>query len=198
MIYDCSGPRFDKILNPYTGKPLRPKMSVSGRGRIKFFAPDTYSPAQPFPTAKDAFRAWNRVDGVEGLKDHQPITCAWTGRAMKLVHDADGYHYEGGYDPHMMLERGDFLYFATMRNGESEYPKPNGHIPRVDKPAEKGEITKRMQKHADESRAELSDEAVKTAERIMQQHKGTLGPGNATVSMAQTRKSGQGKSKGKK
>lgn len=197
MIYDCSGPRFDKILNPYTGKPLHPKMSISGRGRIKFFAPDTYSPAQPFPTAKDAFRAWNRVNGVEGLKDHQPITCAWTGKAMKLVHNAEGYHYEGGYDPHMMLDRANFLYFATMRGGNSEYPKPSGLESRVDKPSEKGEITKRMKEHADANRTELSDEAVATAEAIMQKHKDILEPGGTTVSMAQTKQSVQRKSNGR-
>ena len=194
MVYECSGQRFDGLLNPYTGKPLRPKMAVTAQGRIRFFAPDTYSPAQPFPTANAAFRAWNRVNGVEGLKDGSPIVCAWTGRPLKLVHDGEGWHYEGGYDPHLMFSRAEFLYYATMRDGRSEYPEPGKKELRVDKPQERGEVTKEMRRHADEARTELSDEAVKTAEEIMQKHRGDLEKGETTVSM---HVSGKGGRKGK-
>lgn len=189
MVYECSGPRFDKILNPYTGEPLRPRMSVSPRGRIRFFAPDTYSPAAPCPTAQAAFRAWNRRNGVEGLKDTEPIVCAWTGKPLHLVHDDSGYHYEGGYDPRMLFDRPTFLYYATMRNGVSEYPKPEPEA-RVDRPADRGRVTEAARRHADESRVELTDDAVHLAESIARRHRDVLEPGPATVSMAGARKKG--------
>ena len=66
MVFDCSGPRFGAMKNPYTGEIIRVKMSTSSTGAIRFFAPDTYSPTNVYPTAKEAYRNWNRVNGVEG------------------------------------------------------------------------------------------------------------------------------------
>ena len=197
MIYECSGPRFDSLKNPYTGEPLHPRMSVSSGGRILFFAPDTYTPAQPFPSARDAYRAWNRVDGVEGLKDGRPVTCAYTGKAMHLVHDGLGYRYEGGYDPRLLLGRQAFLYYASMRDGRSEYPPP-GPESRVDKPAAAGRTQDcTAARHVEEHKAEVTEEAVKTAEEIMKKHKDDVEP-SSTVSMAvpdKSRSKGAGRRK---
>lgn len=196
MIYQCSGPRFNALKNPYTGQFMRPKMSVSASGRIRFFAPDTYSTAQSYPTAQDAYRAWNHVDGVEGLKDGQPIVCAYTGKALHLVKDDEGYHYEGGYDPRMLLDRSTFLYFATMRGGESEYPGPESET-RVDKVQDARPAKSTAAKYVEEHKAELTEDSLEIAETIMTRHKDVLDK-PTVVSMAGSGDKGKGKGKGRK
>lgn len=180
MDYDCSGPVFDKLRDPYSGEPLGAKMYVN-RGRTLFSAPSAYSVRDRFPTARDAYRAWNRVDGVEGLKDGKPIVCAYTGEALRLAHDEDGWYYEGGFDPHMLLPRQKFLHFATMRGGRTDVPAEEPG--RVDAPARVGRPTENMRKHAEQQRVEPDDESIATAERIMEQNRPLLDPAPATVSM---------------
>lgn len=186
MTYDCSGPRFGELVNPYSGERILVKMSVSRTGRVRYFAPDTYSPAQFFPTAKEAFRHWNRVNGVEGMKDRKPIVCAYSGRPLTLEHTAEGYHYVGGVDLHMLYDRGEFLYFAAMRDGKSPYPAPAGEDVRVEKPAERAEITKTMRRHADEMSTDLTQDAIDMAEKTMSEIDAKVGglEKSSTVSMA--------------
>ena len=184
MVFDCSGPRFGAMKNPYTGEIIRVKMSTSSTGAIRFFAPDTYSPTNVYPTAKEAYRNWNRVNGVEGVKDGKPIVCAYTGRPLRLVKTDDGFCYEGGFNIHLMYDRPTFLHFATMRDGVSEYPEPSPEE-RIGAPAPKGRITKRQAKHADEMKTELTEDGIRTAEGIMNELKGKFGiEGSSTVSMA--------------
>lgn len=188
MIYDCSGPRFGELKNPYTGEKILVKMSVSKTGRVKFFAPDTYSPAQFFKTAKEAYRHWNRVNGVEGMKDRKVITCAYTGKPMSLEHTTEGYHYVGGVDLRMFYDRGMFLYYATMRNGVSEYSRPVPEV-RVRKPAEHGTITKTMRKHASEMKTDLTQEGIERAEKTMKDLDSRFGlEKSSTVSMSRSKK----------
>lgn len=185
MIYDCTGPTFEGLKNLYTGEPLGAKMSVTATGRMRYFAPDTYSPSDFFPTAKDAYRAWNRVDGVEGLKDGQPLVCAYTGDPLKLVHSENGWHYEGGFDPHLLRNRAEFLRFATMRAGLS--PRPDTRDTRVDAPPRRGQVTPGMKRHVEETKAELGEDSVEAAEAILQKHRNDI-EGSGTVSMAMTKK----------
>lgn len=180
MDYNCSGPVFDSLVNPYSGDPLRVKMFVVG-GRVLFSSPAAYSTADRFPTAHDAYRAWNRVNGVEGLKDGQPIVCAYTGATLNLKHDEDGWYYDGGFDPHVLLPRQKFLHFATMRGGFTEVSEEEPG--RVDMPQRVGKPTENMKRHASENRLELHDDTVKAAEAIMTKHRDVLGPGSSTVSM---------------
>ena len=168
MIYPCSGPRFGTIKNPYTGETMRVKMCTLPNGAVKYFVPDTYSPTEVFPTAEEAYRHWNRVNGVEGLKSGKPLVCAYTGKALTVVKTDDGYHYEGGFNTHLMYDRPVFLYYVTMRNGKSEYPKPEPDV-RVEKPQVRGEITAGMRKHADEMKTELTDDGIATAESALKQ-----------------------------
>lgn len=195
MTYDCSGPRFGELVNPYSGEKILVKMSVSRTGRVRYFAPDTYTPAQFFPTAKEAFRHWNRVNGVEGMKEGRPITCAYSGRPLTLEHTADGYHYTGGIDLHMLYDRGEFLYFAAMRDGKSPYPAPSGETGRVEKPAERAEITGTMRRHADEMSTDLTQDALDLAEKTMSEIDAMAGglEKSSTVSMSVS-----GKKKGRK
>lgn len=180
MDYNCSGPVFDSLVNPYSGDPLRVKMFVVG-GRTLFSSPSAYSTSDRFPTAVDAYRAWNRVNGVEGLKDGQPIVCAYTGEALNLRHDEDGWYYDGGFDPHVLLPRQRFLHFATMRAGKTEVSAEEPG--RVDMPARVGKPTENMKRHADKNRTELHDDTVKAAEDIMTKYRDVLEPGPAKVSM---------------
>ena len=169
MTHDCSGPLFDGLKNPYSGDPLRPKMTVtsSGSSKLRFFAPDTYSPTDPQPTARDAYRLWNRVDGVEGLKDGRPVTCAYLGTPMKLEHDERGWWYSGGLNVRLMRTREDFLSLVTMRDGKPTREVQKEPPSRVEAPPRRGKVTARMKKHADDARPELSDDAVHTAEKVV-------------------------------
>ena len=180
MVYECTGPRFEGILNRYTGEPMKVRMAVSRDGRTRYFSPDTYSTADRFPTAKEAYRAWNRVDGVEGLKDGRPITCAYTGVPLKLVHDELGWGYAGGFDPHLLYSRADFLRLATMRDGEAA--RPGGQDVRVDAPPRRGRVTDAMRRHAEETAPALDEDSVRTAEAILQKHRADVGD-SPTVSM---------------
>lgn len=182
MVYQCSGPRFGQIRNPYTGEAMRVMMRVSKKGDIKLFAPDTYSTSDVFPTSKEAYRAWNRVDGVEGLKDNMPPTCAYTGKPLKLVQTEDGWCYEGGFDPHLFYDRATFLRLATMRGGKSDYPE--AAAPRVDAPPREGKVTESMRKHADEQRTELHDDSVKHAEETLKSRPDLFDLKSDTVSMS--------------
>lgn len=168
MIHNCTGPVFDGLRNPYSGEPLRPRMTVSSSGsaKLRFFAPDTYSPTDPQPTARDAYRLWNRVDGVEGLKDGCPVVCAYLGTPLKLEHDERGWWYSGGLNVRLMRTREDFLAAVTMRGGKPTGPAPEP-VSRVEMPPREGRITKRMKRHADDARAELTDDAVHTAEKVV-------------------------------
>ena len=188
MDYNCSGPVFDSLVNPYSGDPLRAKMFVVG-GRTLFSAPSAYSTSDRFPTAVDAYRAWNRVNGVEGLKDGMPIVCAYTGEALNLRHDEDGWYYDGGFDPHVLLPRQKFLHFATMRAGRTEVPAEEPG--RVDMPARVGKPTENMRKHAEQQRVEPDDASIAAAERIMEQNRLLLNPAPARVSMHVPAKKGR-------
>ena len=185
MIYECSGPRFKNILNPYTGEKVLVCMSVSSAGRVRFFSPDTYTPAQSVSSPEEAYRRWNRVNGVEGMKTGRPIVCAYTGKPLVLVKDSEGCHYEGGVDLRMLMTRERFLYYATMRDGVSQYPEPVDGELRVEKPAVRGKITAGMRKHAAEMATGLSQDGIDTAERTMKELKDKFGiEGSSTVSMA--------------
>ena len=189
MIYECSGPRFGELKNPYTGEKILVKMSVSSAGKVRYFAPDTYSPAQYFPTAKEAYRRWNMKDGVEGMRDGSPIVCAYTGKPMTLEHDENGYRYSGGLDLHMFFTRSEMLYYAAMRDGVSPYPEPVDESVRVEKPAEHGKITKRQAIHAEEMKTDLTQEGIETAEKVMKEIDRKVGlEKSSTVSMSRKRK----------
>ena len=194
MVFECSGPRFGSMRNPYTGEVMRVKMSTSPTGRIRFFVPDTYSPTNVYPTAKEPYRHWNSANGVEGITDGKPIVCAYTGEPLKLVKTSDGYCYEGGFNIHMMLDRQTFLHFATMRNGVSEYPLPEStEESRVEKPAPKPEISERQRQHAEEMRTELTEEGIRTAEGIMKELDGKFDlDKSSTVSMSVRRRGNKG------
>lgn len=167
MIVDCSGPRFESLKNPFTGLTVRTKMSIATNGRIRFFAPDEYSPAKFFPSAREAYRQYNRVEGVEGLRAGQHIVCPYTGRPLSLEHTDDGYRYVGGFNPGLLVTREEWLYQASMRNGVSAYPKPEGSEARVAPVSRRAEITEAARKHADEMKTELSDEALERAENTL-------------------------------
>lgn len=168
MVYECNAARFRGLKNPYTGEDVRVKMVVTKDGTSKFFAPDTYTPSEVFRTAADAFRHWNRANGVEGVKSGKPVVCAYTGDPLKPVRTPDGYCYEGGFNPHMLYDRDTFIYYMRMRDGVSGFPAPTGVAqPRVDKPVEQGRVTKSMRRHANEMKCELSDDALHTAEKIL-------------------------------
>ncbi len=192
MVYACDSIQFRGLKNPYTGEPIRVSMVVMKDGTAKFYAPDTYAPSEVFRTAADAFRHWNRVNGVEGVKTDKPVTCAYTGQPLVPRRTSDGFCYLGGFNPHLLYDRDTFLYYMRMRDGVSELPVPKKSSckSRVTQPVPQGKVTKRMQKHADEMRTELSDDAIRAAEKTLHdiEAKGISLEKSSTVSMSKRAK----------
>ena len=159
---------FAKVKNAYTGKPMRVLMVVTGKGEPLFHADKSeYSTSDHFETKRQAYDAWNRKDGISGLKNNKPITCAYTGEPLGLVDLPDGFYYSGGFNPKMLYPRDEFLYRATMRGGVSQFPKP-GSAQRVDKVARVDMPEKRKNK---DRGGDVSGEAVDLAAASMQKHK---------------------------
>lgn len=182
MMYDCDGVTFDDLKNPYTGEKIAVKMLVCPNGATLFAAPGTYSPGTvPADSSAAAYRLWNRVDGKEGLRapNNDPVTCAWTGKALTPVHTDRGWIFSGGFDPTVFLPRDQFLWYINMRNGVSTYPKP-GEFARVEQPAPKAKITRRHRRGVEERSVKLDEDSVRAAERIMKSAGVTDSP---TVSM---------------
>ena len=164
-ILDVTAPAFRGIKNPYTGEPVKVRMLVPKTGKPLFFAPDDYSVRDRYPTRREAVFAWNRVDGVGGMKDNQPFRCAYTGETLRPVSNGAQAWFEGGFDPHLLRSREEFLYYATMRDGVSKYPKPGPakapvkagpHVSGLETPPEAGTSAE----------TEISPEALKVGEKI--------------------------------
>lgn len=199
MITKATSDDFANIVNPYTGKPMEVFMNVADDGQVTFFSPDTYSPSDRFDTAELCYRKWSRINGVENRKAGKPICCAYTGEALALVPSAfGGFHYVGGFDPHVFHSREEFLYYATMRDGVATREAPGGSesFARVKVPTREGRITDAAKKHADDAAPKLDTEKMHMIENSLKPFKNDL-PGSSTVSMSVTRKSNGRRSHGK-
>ena len=162
-IVECHSSVFDGVKNPYTGEPIVVKMMVPATGEPLFFAPDTFSPAEPVGSKAQAMENWDRVDGVYGLKEGRPVRCPYTGKMLHMEHDAYGYRLEGGFDPHQFRPRAEFLYFLHMRDGvpDPEFSCPNGSAPVVSAGAEKVPVGRTDSQ-------DISEDAEKTAVKIVE------------------------------
>ena len=193
MLYECSGPSFRDIKNPYTGEQMPVKMLVAPGGRLLFASPGAYHPGgSPQGTARAAFRLWDREDGVEGVRSARgPVVCAWTGRPLSPMKTADGWVYSGGFDPTAFRPRDEFLYYATMRAGKATRPAPAPEAARIDQPPRRGEVTDGMRRGAEERGAEPDEETLAAAAAIAK----SAGAESPAVSMYV---SGKGRGKGRK
>lgn len=143
---------------PYTGEPLRTYMLVSPSG-VRFFAPGARSPRDRYPTARDLYDAWATRAGISGVARGDDIKCPYTGETLEIRSDASGFWYSGGFDPAVPRSRDEFLYYASMRDGVSKYPKP-GAQDRVDPVLEQHAFLKHKT-------IETTDFAMKEAEKAM-------------------------------
>ena len=177
MTYKCHGPTFQSIRNPYTGDPIAVEMLVSPNGVVLMRAVDTYSPGgTPFPTPEEAFRAWDRKDGVGGLRSAEArgVFCAWTGAPLVPRHTPRGWIYAGGFNPSVFTPR---MKFLELMAGVAETAS------RVEAPKPKGEVTPAMRRGAAERSASPDAETERTAAGIMESLKKDLDP-SGVVSMA--------------
>lgn len=182
MTYDCHGPTFRSLRNPYTGDAMRVKMLVAPGGRVLLASVGGYSPATAkFDDPRAMYREWNRIDGVYGGRatyGEGVARCAWTGEVLRPVQGSDGkWSYAGGFDPTVFRARDEFLYYATMRNGVAAMDAPTGG--RVSAPAERGEVTEGMKRHVDERSGGPDEETLQEAARISK----ACGTESPTVSM---------------
>lgn len=175
--------KFRGLVNPYTGEPIQVKMLIPESGRPLFFAPDTFTHAKHYPTVAQALDAWDCENGVTGIKPRSSLRCPYTGEGLTIEHDVAGYWLRGGFDPCRLWSDAEFLYYATMRNGVSKYPKP-AQDSRVTAPPE----TPDEMPESREDPVEPTDEARRVAESVVDQFKDKVGmKGSGTVSMATTK-----------
>ena len=150
---------FANLKNPYTGESLAVQMTIVPGRDPMFSCPDTYSTADVYPSKEECIVAWDRKDGVSGLRTNQPIRCAYTGEALVPVKTALGWKFAGGFDPHMFYTRDEFLRLATMRDGKPGYLPPKNRV-RVTAVPPKARITETMRCTANARNPSLDEEKV--------------------------------------
>lgn len=182
----CTAPEFKALRCPYTGDPLEVRMLVVPGSPPRFHAPDAYSPAIPRPTPDEAYRLWNRVDGVEGLKSGKPVTCAYTGKVLSATSGPDGHAFAGGFDPRMFHSREDFLRLASSRDGVTSWEGTDARVEAVPP-----DMSPEKPRDID---TDPTDEALHIAEGVLRKHRDDLPPqASTTVSMSVRRKGGRAK-----
>jgi hypothetical protein len=184
-IVDVTASKFNGLVNPYTGDPIKVKMMIPDSGKPFFFAPDTFTHAAHYPTAKEAIDAWDRDNGIQGVKDRSCLLCPYTGESLTVRQDVAGFFLSGGFDPRRFWTDDEFVYFASSRMGKTDYPKP-GALVRVESVPERPDEMPR-----ETETVERTDEARKVAEAVVDQFKDSVGMKKATVVSV----SGKGKRK---
>ena len=150
---------FANLKNPYTGDPLAVQMTIVPGRDPMFSCPDTYSTSDVYPSKEECIVAWDRKDGISGLRTNQPIRCAYTGEILSPVKTALGWKFAGGFDPHMFYTRDEFLRLATMRDGTPGYIPPKNRM-RVTAVPPKARITETMRCTANARNPSLDEEKV--------------------------------------
>lgn len=147
----CDGAAFRGLRNPYTGEAVEVEMVIPAGGVPLFHsARRTYSTSDVFPTFEEARAAWDRKDGVSGLKGPSaPMTCAYTGEPLSPVRTPRGVYLTGGFDPNLLAPREEFL--AKMRG---EKPRPPARV----------EPVRRTQARRSRPQAELTDGSMAVVE----------------------------------
>lgn len=158
----AESPEFTSLTDAYTGERLDVFMVATPDGP-KFCAPDAESPR----------RVWT-------VEEPPMRTCPYTGEALTLHHLPSGWLMIGGFDPRLPRAREEFLYYATMRNGKSRYPKPSGL--RAEATLRVGRVTRRQWAHADKAQPRIDEFHVHSIEKSLAPFKGDI-PGSSTVSM---------------
>lgn len=152
---------FAGLTDAYTGRRLDVFMRAAPEGPL-FFAPGAESP--------------------RSMSSEEPRVkvCPYTGKSLTAHRCASGWFMTGGFDPWLPRPREEFLYYATMRDGKSRYPKPSGL--RVEAAPRVGKVTRRQWAHADRAQPRIDEFHVHSIEKSLAPFKGGI-PGSSTVSM---------------
>lgn len=163
---------FEGIVNPYTKEEMRVRMVVGCGPEPLFHAPDTFSTNDLQESTKRLYELWSRVDGRQGIRTGSP-KCAYTGEPMTVTEFDGGYHFIGGFNPKVLMTRDEFLYYATMRNGVSKYPKPSA-LARVTKSTDSVKPSESQKRHAESVTPGVSQESIDVATANIEKHKDEL------------------------
>lgn len=191
MTTEVTSDAFSKLRNPYTGEPMVVQMTVLPGREPLFNCPDTYSTGDSmYPTKEECIAAWDRKDGIAGLRTGQPVRCAYTGEILSVESTGFGWHFTGGFDPHLFYSRDEFLRLATMRDGKPGYVPPKARA-RVTAVRPVADVTGTMRRTAESRRPTLDDGKV----RMMEAKLNGIGVrvNGGTVSMSQGRKRKRGR-----
>jgi hypothetical protein len=152
---------FVDLTDAYTGVDIKVYMKPTPDGPL-FFSPDATSPRALLTT------------------ELKVQTCPYTGETFKKHKVASGWFMSKGFDPRLPRQREEFLYYVTMRDGKSKYPKPSGL--RVETVLRSERISKKRQAHVDKSRPQIDEFHVHSIENSLKPFKDII-PGSSTVSM---------------
>lgn len=182
----CTAEKFRNLVNPYTGEPVEVKMLLRDNGGPLFFAPDTFSTTDYYPSVAELINSWDRVNGLGGTKSRDVIRCAYTGEPLRIEENVAGFHFVGGFSPRALTTDDEFLYYATMRNGVPIMKKPNSVSRVTAMPEQPEEMPKVL---SDEVRA--TDEALHIAEKVVNEFKDPLGMKNERTVVSMSKKRGR-------
>lgn len=116
----------DTLICPYTGEKLEVHMVVQP-GSVTYSAPKAFTLHEPVATMEELLLRASMRNGVTGsVPGKGPVICAYTGEPLRLRTLPDGrVCFTGGFNPRAMSESlGEFVYKASMRNGETEMKSP--------------------------------------------------------------------------
>lgn len=190
MTVEVTSDVFSGLKNPYTGSQMVVQMTVNPGMDPLFRSPDTYSTADAYPTRDECLAAWDRKNGVAGLRTGQPVRCAYTGEALSFVSTELGWRFSGGFDPHMFHTRDEFLRLATMRDGKPGYVPPEART-RVTSVPPKARVTDLMRRTAESRRASLDEGKVHELEGRMNGIGVRVNSGSVSMSQGRKRKRGR-------
>lgn len=157
MTIVCKSSKFSNLVSPVTNETLTVMLTVAG-GRPLFFSKDAYFPG-------DYQIGTPPEDG--------PETCPYTGEPLVLKTDGDGYWYEGGFNPRIPLPEDEFLRMITSRPGvEQPAATADQRVESVPEHFDKTDVGDDL---------EQTDEALKTAEKVVTEFKDQVGLEKKTV-----------------
>lgn len=133
---------FQGLTCAYTGKPVTVRVVASSMTRPLFFSPDAFDPSLPLPTLKELLEKASSRNGVAGsVSGENILVCAYTGKKLKILHDAAGFSLVGGFRPSCPSpDPAAFAHNMRSRGGVNAAPSPEP-APRITFLKEKPVVT---------------------------------------------------------
>jgi hypothetical protein len=121
-----TAPEAAEVKCPYTGKRMEVHMVVQP-GSVVFSAPDAFTLSEPVGTMEELLLRASMRNGMTGsVPKGATQRCPYTGKTLRIREMPDGrVCFVGGFNPRAgSPSLGEFLYYATMRDGVPTRNRP--------------------------------------------------------------------------